>query len=172
MAHFFISVTIHNSEFRILNSEFRIPNSEFWINLIDTFIYYIILLCKAEFRIVNCHWNEKVSHLGHLSWTRNGTKTLHHNTSINPVRSNGISQSYQLNQSISVLRVAGLFFFIFIQILIEYSIANSGDPYQMTGYVASYLGQHCLHTFHKRDARLIWVKQETPTGSGGNKTMA
>ena len=89
---------------------------------------------------------------------KTGHKTLHHNTSINPVMSNGISQSYQLNQSISVLRVVGWCLFIFIQILIEYSIANSGDPYQMTGSVASYLGQHCLHTSHKRDARLIWVK--------------
>ena len=58
MAHFFISVTIHNSEFwipnsefRILNSEFRILNSEIWINLIDAIIYYIIHLCKTPDKV-------------------------------------------------------------------------------------------------------------------------
>ena len=42
---------IPNFEFWILNSEFRFLNSEFWINLIDTFIYYIINLCKTPDRV-------------------------------------------------------------------------------------------------------------------------
>ena len=48
-------------------------------------------------------------------------------------------------------------FFIFIQILIEHS-ANSGDPDQTPHHAASGLGLHCLHMSHKKDARLMWVK--------------
>ena len=61
MAHFFISVTFHNSEFRILNSEFRILNSEFWINLIDAFIFYIIHLCKTPDRVITPYSPEDCS---------------------------------------------------------------------------------------------------------------
>ena len=36
--------------------------------------------------------------------------------------------------------------------------ANSGDPDQTSHSVASDLGLHCLHIYHKKDARHIWVK--------------
>ena len=49
-------------------------------------------------------------------------------------------------------------FFIFIQILIEKADTNSGEPDQTPQNAASDLGLHCLHTSHKKDARLIWVK--------------
>ena len=45
----------------------------------------------------------------------------------------------------------------FIQILIENSLANSGDPDQTPRSVASDLGLHRLPMSHKKDARLIWV---------------
>ena len=49
-------------------------------------------------------------------------------------------------------------FLIFIQILIEHTVANSGDPDQMPHLVASDLGLHCLPMSHKKDAIsvLIW----------------
>ena len=40
-------------------------------------------------------------------------------TPFNPFKSNGISHFYQLDQSISVLRVVGWYFFVFIQTLIR-----------------------------------------------------
>ena len=49
-------------------------------------------------------------------------------------------------------------FYIFIQISIEHSVSNSGDPDQTSHSVASDLGLHCLPMFHEKDARLIWVK--------------
>ena len=74
---------------------------------------------------------------------------------INPFKPN-----YQLDLSISVLRVVRWYFFIFIQNLIGHSIANSGDPDQTQHFVASDLGLHCLPMSHKKDASLtcIWVK--------------
>ena len=36
---------------------------------------------------------------------------------------------------------------------------NSGDTNQMQHSLASDLGLHCLHMSHKKDARLIWVKE-------------
>ena len=45
-------------------------------------------------------------------------------------------------------------FFIFIQILKENSVANSGDAEQTQRSAASALGLHCLHMPHKKGARL------------------
>ena len=45
--------------------------------------------------------------------------------------------------SFSILRVLGGIFYL-IQILIEHSVANSGDPDQMPNFAASGLGLHCL----------------------------
>ena len=43
-------------------------------------------------------------------------------------------------------------FFDFIQTIIEFSVANSGDPDQTPRSVASDLGLHCLPLSHKKDA--------------------
>ena len=43
----------------------------------------------------------------------------------------------------SILRVLGGIFHL-IQILIEHSVANSGDPDQMPHFAVSGLGLHCL----------------------------
>ena len=76
----------------------------------------------------------------------------------NPLKPNEISNSYQLDQSIPILRVVGRYFFIFIQFLIiEYSVSNSGDPDQTPHSPASDLGMHCLPMSHKKGARRIWV---------------
>ena len=48
-------------------------------------------------------------------------------------------------------------FFIFIQILIEHSVSNSGVPDQTPRTGASDLDLCCLPMSHKKDARLIWV---------------
>ena len=63
---------------------------------------------------------------------------------LNPFKPNEISLSYQLDQSISVLRVVGWCFsilFKFKKIILQ---ANRGDPDQMLHYAMSDLGVHCL----------------------------
>ena len=47
--------------------------------------------------------------------------------------------------------------FVFILILIENSVANSGDPDQTLHSAASGLGLHCLPMSYRKDARLKWV---------------
>ena len=51
-------------------------------------------------------------------------------------------------------------FFIFIQILIEHLQAYSGDPDQTPRSVAPGLDMRYLPTSHKKDARLLWVKND------------
>ena len=52
-------------------------------------------------------------------------------------------------------------FFIFIQYLKDTSVSNSGEPDQTLHFalVASDLVLHYLRMSHKKDARLIWVKE-------------
>ena len=50
-------------------------------------------------------------------------------------------------------------FFIFNQILIELSVANSGEPDQTPRSAASDLVLRCLPMSYKKDAGLIWVNQ-------------
>ena len=47
--------------------------------------------------------------------------------------------------------------FIYIKILIQQSVNNSGDPDQTPPFAASDLGLHCLPLSYKKDARLISV---------------
>ena len=49
------------------------------------------------------------------------------------------------------------FFYIFILILIEHSVASSGVPDQTPRSVASDLGLECTPMSHKKDAMIIWV---------------
>ena len=53
----------------------------------------------------------------------------------------------------------GSIFHFFFQIQKSILHANSGDTDQMQHSLASDLGLHCLHMSHKKDARLIWVKE-------------
>ena len=72
---------------------------------------------------------------------------------INHFKPNEISHCYQWDQSISILRVAGWYFYIL----------NSGEPNQTRHGVASDLGLAYLPMSHKKDARFIWVNS-LPTG--------
>ena len=77
--------------------------------------------------------------------------------------------SYKWDQSISILRVIGLYFLIFIQIffLKEHSV-SSGDPDEnliwprgyifLIFFITSGPDLHCLPMSHKKDLRLILVK--------------
>ena len=49
-------------------------------------------------------------------------------------------------------------FSIFIEILKETSVTNSGESDQLQRFAGSNLVLHCLPMSHKKDARLIWVK--------------
>ena len=57
-------------------------------------------------------------------WSQSDTGWKETGLNINPFKLNGISHSYQMDQSISVLRLVGKVFFIFIQKLIECSASK------------------------------------------------
>ena len=75
--------------------------------------------------------------------------------SLNPFKPNGLSYSYQLAQSISVLRVVGCYFSFLFKF--EYTIleANSGDSDQTPQSAASDMGLHCLPISHKNTTHLL-----------------
>ena len=79
-------------------------------------------------------------------------------TAFKPFIPNGISHSYQLEQSISVLRDVRWYFSFLFKFQKKIKQANSGDPDQTPHSVASDLGLHCLPMSHKKDALHIWVK--------------
>ena len=56
------------------------------------------------------------------------TCSLSNSEDLNTFKQNVISYSYQLDQSIFVLRVAGWYFTFFIQILIEHSVSKQWGP--------------------------------------------
>ena len=59
-------------------------------------------------------------------------------------------------------------FFIFIKVLKETSLSNSGEPDQMLHFAASDLVLHCLPLFHKEDAKLnLLSRLDFPTLSNG-----
>ena len=80
----------------------------------------------------------------------------------NPFKPNAISHCYQLDQSISVLRIV-CWYFTFYSNFNKTLKANSGVPDQTPCFVTSDLDRHRLHMSHKRDARLIWVNKEDNT---------
>ena len=84
---------------------------------------------------------------------------------LNPFKTNESSHSSQLDQSIFVLRFTG-WYISFIQILIEHSEGNRGDPDQTPHFAASDLGLHRLPMSHKKDARLIWCKRTVSVRNG------
>ena len=71
---------------------------------------------------------------------------------LNPHLPNGLSHSYQLNESIFHLRGCLVYFFSFILFRIDIPVSKQPRP------AASDLGLHCLPMSQKWDARLIWVK--------------
>ena len=79
----------------------------------------------------------------------------------NPVKLNGNSLYYYLEQSISVLRDVGWYFSFLFKMKENIIEANSGDPDQMPHSAASDLGLHCLTMSHKKDALLICINIKT-----------
>ena len=66
---------------------------------------------------------------------------------------NGFSHPYHLAESIFIFRGIRSIVFIFISFFAN-RIAPDGTP----RFAASHMGLFCLPTFHKKDAKLIWVK--------------
>ena len=77
--------------------------------------------------------------------------TLSQHEVINPFKFNGISHSYQLDQSISVLKIIGRYYSFYS----NFKRPRCKDPDHMPGSAGSDLGLHCLPISHKKDARLI-----------------
>ena len=75
---------------------------------------------------------------------------------LNPLLSGRFFNGYTLNTCICHFRgIGSILSFLF---LMENSVRNHVDPYQMPHYVASDLGLHCLHmTF----LQVYWVKEES-----------
>ena len=73
------------------------------------------------------------------------------------LKPNGVSHSYQLDQSISVEKGCWMVFFIFIQILIVHSVSKQWRPWSDAAFVASDPGLRCLPMSHKKDEGLIRV---------------
>ena len=61
-----------------------------------------------------------------------------------------------MDESTLILGTSGVFFILF-HFSMKIKIANRMAPYG-TPRFASHLGLFCLPMFHKKDARLIWVK--------------
>ena len=78
---------------------------------------------------------------------------------INPLVTNGFSHPYHLDESTSIFRgIRSKFSFLFhfsVKIMLANRIAPDGTP----RFVASHLGLFGLPMSHKKDARLLWVKQ-------------
>ena len=74
---------------------------------------------------------------------------------INTFKPNGISHFFQMDQSITILKVTWWPFSYYSNLI--HSVSNSGDPDQTLSCPASGLGLHCLHMSHKKGARLTWV---------------
>ena len=78
--------------------------------------------------------------------------------SLNPLMPNVFSHPIQLDQFISNFWVVGWYFPFSFKLKKKILYANSREPDQTPRFAASDLVLHCLAMFHKKDARLIWVK--------------
>ena len=79
---------------------------------------------------------------------------------------NGFSNHYQLDESISNLRIVGKLCFNSIQILKLHSVSRYPD--QTPHIAASDLVLHCLLMSRKKDARLKWVNNTNCYMTGEN----
>ena len=72
---------------------------------------------------------------------------------------NGLSHPYHLDESIFIFRgIRSKFSFLF-HFSMKIMSANRIAPDETPRFAASHLGLICLLMSHKKDARLIWVKQ-------------
>ena len=70
---------------------------------------------------------------------------------------NVFSHPYQLDESMSNIKVVVQYCIIFIQFLKKLLLSNSGEPDKTPRFLASGLVLHCLTMSHKKDASLIRV---------------
>ena len=49
---------------------------------------------------------------------------------------------------------------VFFSYLIEHSVITCENPDQTPLYAMPDLDLHCLHMYHKKDVKLIWVKEK------------
>ena len=82
---------------------------------------------------------------------------------VNPFKPIVFSHPFQLDQSISILRVVGwyMYFSSLLKFYKKFLFANSGEPDQTPHFGASDLVLQCLQMSHKKDAMLIWVNNKT-----------
>ena len=78
---------------------------------------------------------------------------------INPIVTNGISHPYHLDESTFIHRGIRSDFSFLFHFSMKIKIANRIAPDGTPRFAASHLGLFCLPMTHKKDARLIWVKQ-------------
>ena len=76
----------------------------------------------------------------------------------NPFKPNGISNSYQLDQSISVLRIVGRYFSFLVKFNRIFCKQTVETLIRRRVLRRLTLGLRCLPMPHKKDARLIWIK--------------
>ena len=78
---------------------------------------------------------------------------------INPLVMNGLSCLYHLDESILCLRGIRSNFSLLFHFSMKFMKANRIAPDGMPCVAASHLGLFCLPMSHKKEARLIWIKQ-------------
>ena len=76
----------------------------------------------------------------------------------NPLVRNGLSHPYHLDESTFRFRDTGSNFLFLFNFSIKFMSANRRAPDGTLRFAASHLGLFCLPMSHKKDARLIWVK--------------
>ena len=76
----------------------------------------------------------------------------------NPFKPNRISHCYKLDQSITALWVVGCILHFYSNFNRTFCKQTVETLIRRRVLLASALGLYCLPMFHKKDARLIWVK--------------
>ena len=74
---------------------------------------------------------------------------------------NGLSHPYHLDESTFIFRDIGSIFSFIFYFLMKIKIANRIAPDGTPRFAVSHLGLFCLPLSHKKDARLVWVKEGT-----------
>ena len=81
-----------------------------------------------------------------------------HSDTINPLVTNGLPHSYQLDGSTSIFRGNRSSFSFLFHFSMKFVSTNRIAPDWTPRFAASHLGLFSLPMSDKKDARLIWVK--------------
>ena len=88
---------------------------------------------------------------------------------INPLVTNGLSNPYHLDESISIFRdIRSIFFFIYILFFDEIHVSKQNSPSWDAAYCGVTSGAILFAYVPKKDARLIWVNNRL--NSAGRQT--